>query len=55
MVEDSREPAERVSTLIGDRAGEWDLKGALPRSLVRTLAEEGLLCPRWRPVSEGSG
>ena len=46
MAEDSRKSAERVSRLIGDQAGEWDLQGALPRSLIRTLAEEGLLCPQ---------
>lgn len=44
MSENPRKPAERVSTLIGDQAGAWDLQGFLPPDLVRTLAGEGLLC-----------
>lgn len=46
MAEDTQNPADRMSALIGDRAGAWDLRGALPRDLIDTMAGEGLLCPQ---------
>jgi methoxymalonate biosynthesis protein len=37
---------ELVTGLVGNRAGEWDRTGQLPREVVAELAGKGLLCPQ---------
>ncbi|MET9258621.1 acyl-CoA dehydrogenase family protein [Amycolatopsis sp. NPDC004079] len=33
-----------VADLVGDRAGDWDLAGAVPGEVIRKLGSAGLLC-----------
>ncbi len=36
---------ELVADAVGERAGDWDLAGAIPDDVVRRLAAGGVLCP----------
>jgi alkylation response protein AidB-like acyl-CoA dehydrogenase len=40
------EYAELVTTLVGDRAGEWDRAGRLPARVLKELSSGGMLCPQ---------
>lgn len=44
MAEPSAEAHDLVDTLVGERAGDWDVAGRLPDDVPRRLAAEGLLC-----------
>ncbi|MGX6607634.1 acyl-CoA dehydrogenase family protein [Micromonosporaceae bacterium Da 78-11] len=44
-----------VDKLVAGRAGEWDVRGAIPPAVVRELASGGLLCPQVGAVHGGLG
>ncbi|MFC0105732.1 acyl-CoA dehydrogenase family protein [Kibdelosporangium aridum] len=39
------EAMQLVDDLVGDQAGIWDVAGAVPDMVIRTLGAAGLLCP----------
>ena len=47
--------SELVTELVGDQAGAWELRGELPRDLLRDLGKRGLLCPEVGPEDGGLG
>src|SRR5262245_54362773 len=47
--------ADLVTELVGDRPSEWDVTGALPVELLRTLGGRGLLCAEVPAVYGGLG
>lgn len=44
-----------VDTLIGDQAGDWDLAGRIPESVLRELGARGLLCAEVPKTFGGPG
>ncbi|GGY40556.1 acyl-CoA dehydrogenase [Streptomyces djakartensis] len=50
-----REAEELFTELAGDRAGEWDRAGEIPRDVLRRLGARGLLCAQAPVVHGGLG